>query len=62
MLVGPEAFSLFFVDLFVLSNRVHLIDFPLSQGMMGSGWELCHLASSSRGGGGVVGSVILKLE
>jgi len=36
----------------VLSNRVHMIGFPLSHRTMGSWWELCHLAVSPgvRGG------------
>jgi hypothetical protein len=48
-----------FVDLLVVSNHVHLIDFPLSQGTVGSRWELRHLAGSPGGGGVVLGSVIL---
>ena len=53
---GPGAVSLSFrrslCSLF-LSNRAHLIDFPLSQGTVGSRWELRHLAGSPGGGGGV---------
>lgn len=45
-----------FVDLF-LSNQ--LIVFPLSQGTLGSRWELSHLAGLPGGGGVVLGSVIL---
>jgi len=38
---------------FSLASRVHMIDFPLSQGTMWSQWELRHLAGSPGGGVGV---------
>ena len=48
-----------FVNLFVPSNPVHLVYCPLSQGTVGSRWELCHGASSPGGRGVALGSVIL---
>ena len=47
---------------FVSSDHVHLIDFPLLLGTMGSRWILRHPAGLLSGAGGSLCSAILQLE